>query len=372
MSVFTRWLHLALLAVCSSLVLLLFMLYVCPERSCGTKNLIRKINEATRSSKPTSSRKRQPRLYRFKNDSIKRFSVFPTPRQVMVFLHMQKTGGTTFGKHLVQNLNISSPCKCRKLPKLRCKCTSPNSTKIWLFSRYSLGWPCGLHADWTELSACAPDYVKKRDGPDKKRQYLYVTFLREPISRVLSEFRCYQRGTTWAASAHKCNGRTATKEELPPCYEGDTWEDVTVEDFLDCKSNLAFNRQARMLADLRLVNCYNTSGIGPKKRDKIILKSAMRNLQSMAYFGLTEYQKESQYLFEKTFGVKFFRPFAQKAEDDTRAADVMTDIEPTDIQRLKKLNIVDIRLYTFAKELFFYRVKYFQDQDNRISKRKER
>ncbi|XP_031560977.1 heparan-sulfate 6-O-sulfotransferase 1-B-like [Actinia tenebrosa] len=372
MSVFTRWSQLAILAVCSSLVLFLFMSYICPDRSCGTKNLLRKINYATRTLGSVSTGKRKLRIYRFKNDSIKRFPVFPTRRQVMVFLHMQKTGGTTFGKHLVQNLNISYPCKCRKVPKLRCKCTSHNSTRIWLFSRYSLGWPCGLHSDWTELHACVPDYVKKRDGLNIKRQYLYVTFLREPTSRVLSEFRCYQRGTTWAASSHKCNGRTPTKKELPPCYEGDTWEEVTVEDFLACKSNLAFNRQARMLADLRLVNCYNITGIGPKKRDKIILKSAMRNLQSMAYFGLTEYQKESQYLFEKTFGVKFFRPFAQKAEDDTRAADVMTDIEPADIQRLKKLNIVDIRLYAFAKELFFYRVKYFKDQDKRNIQKKER
>jgi hypothetical protein len=233
-----------------------------------------------------------------------------------------------------------------------------------------LGWPCGLHSDWTELRACVPDYVKKRDGADKKRQYLYVTFLRESISRVLSEFRCYQRGTTWAASAHKCNGRTPTRKELPPCYKGDSWEDVTVNEFIECKSNLALNRQARMLADLTLVHCYNTTGIGQRRRYKTILKSAMRNLRSMAYFGLTEYQKESQYLFEKTFGVKFFKPFAQKAGEETRAADVMTDIEPNDIQRLKRLNIVDIRLYTFAKELFFYRVKYFQDEDNRKRQRK--
>ncbi|QQP38005.1 Heparan-sulfate 6-O-sulfotransferase [Caligus rogercresseyi] len=33
---------------------------------------------------------------------------------VMIFLHIQKTGGTTFGKHLVQDINLESPCSCIK------------------------------------------------------------------------------------------------------------------------------------------------------------------------------------------------------------------------------------------------------------------
>ena len=32
-----------------------------------------------------------------------------------------------------------------------------------------------------------------------------------------------------------CNGRDATLEELPFCYEGTTWEDVSFEDFVSCK-----------------------------------------------------------------------------------------------------------------------------------------
>ncbi len=33
---------------------------------------------------------------------------------VMVFLHMQKTGGTTFGKHLVKDVDLEQPCQCKK------------------------------------------------------------------------------------------------------------------------------------------------------------------------------------------------------------------------------------------------------------------
>lgn len=31
---------------------------------------------------------------------------------VMVFLHIQKTGGTTFGRHLVKNIQLEQPCDC--------------------------------------------------------------------------------------------------------------------------------------------------------------------------------------------------------------------------------------------------------------------
>lgn len=349
-----------ILAATSSLLVLLLTVNLCPRKSCSVSNFLRK-DESNRGN--TFRTTQQPRIYRFTREDIKTYNFTNSKTDVIVFLHIQKTGGTTFGRHLVQNLNMTSPCQCKRSPSLRCFCKRPVSNKIWLFSRYSQGWPCGLHADWTELQACVPGYIKKRNGIVKDQRYLYVTFLREPISRVLSEFRCYQRGTTWAASLHKCKGRKPTNDELPPCYTGETWEDVTMDEFIGCKSNLAFNRQVRMTADLTRVNCYNQTGFARKKRDKSILKSAMRNLQSMAYFGLVEYQQESQYLFEKTFDMKFNKPFKQKDQVETRAADVMTDIEQKHLDQIKKLNSNDLRFYRFAKELFFYRLKYFQDRD---------
>ena len=41
--------------------------------------------------------------------------------------------------------------------------------------------------------------------------------------------------------------------------EGD-WAGVSLANFTACPHNLAPNRQTRMLADLALVNCYNTTG----------------------------------------------------------------------------------------------------------------
>ena len=40
------------------------------------------------------------------------------------------------------------------------------------------------------------------------------------------------------------------------CFDGEDWSEVTLEEFLSCDHNLAFNRQTRMLADLSLVGCY--------------------------------------------------------------------------------------------------------------------
>ena len=76
---------------------------------------------------------------------------------VMVFLHMQKTGGTTFGKHLVQDIDLERPCDCHRRRnrlmrrKLKCECFTPNGRykdkngdedvadgegRNWLFSRW--------------------------------------------------------------------------------------------------------------------------------------------------------------------------------------------------------------------------------------------
>lgn len=72
---------------------------------------------------------------------------------------------------------------------------------------------------------------------------------------------------------------------------GETWINVSLDEFTSCPTNLASNRQTRMLADLALVGCYNRSAMSPTERDRVMLASAKRNLAAMSYFGLTEHQK---------------------------------------------------------------------------------
>lgn len=147
--------------------------------------------------------------------------------------------------------------------------------------------------------------LDKNEGESAKRRYFYITLLREPLARYMSEYRHVKRGATWKGSRHWCLGRQASAAELPPCYSGKDWLDVNLDEFAACESNLAANRQTRMLSDLALVGCYNKTAMPAHERERVMLASAKRNLAAMAYFGLTEYQKvdiENQNL-HYTFGM---------------------------------------------------------------------
>ncbi|KAM4732213.1 heparan-sulfate 6-O-sulfotransferase 2 [Anableps anableps] len=281
---------------------------------------------------------------------------------VIVFLHIQKTGGTTFGRHLVRNIQLERPCECHAGQK-KCTCLRPGKKETWLFSRFSTGWSCGLHADWTELTHCVPSRMDSRETQRNQpsRNYYYITILRDPVSRYLSEWRHVQRGATWKASLHVCDGRSPTLSELPSCYSGDDWSGCSLQEFMSCPYNLANNRQTRMLADLSLVGCYNVSAMSEDERWAVLLDSAKRNLKGMAFFGLTEYQRKTQYLFERTFNLQFIAPFTQL--NGTRASSV--EVPPETQQRIRQLNQWDVELYEYARDLFLQRFQVARQQERR-------
>lgn len=171
-----------------------------------------------------------------------------------------------------------------------------------------------------------------------------------------------QRGATWKGSRHMCKGRTPTNSELPPCYMDSSWYGVKLDDFADCSSNLAANRQTRMLADLELVGCYNGTYMPQTERDRVLLASAKRNLASMAYFGLTEFQKISQYIFEETFNLRFAIPFEQN--NATVSSLTMSTLSTEQAAKISHLNSLDIELYTFAKKLLFQRFEKLRSRDS--------
>ncbi|KAL1449919.1 hypothetical protein WDU94_002389 [Cyamophila willieti] len=256
---------------------------------------------------------------------------------VMVFLHIQKTGGTAFGRHLVSDLDLQRPCSCQRKKK-RCYCFRPNRNEVWLFSRYSTGWKCGLHADWTELTSCVDSELDKNEG-HKQRRYFYISMLRQPLYRYLSEFKHVQRGATWRTSRHWCGGRSPTPLELPKCYPGPYWTGVSFDEFVNCSHNLAVNRT--------------------KEPANVGLSQA--ELASMAYFALTEYQKIDQYVFEETFNMRFFVPFVQ--ENATQSQHLLAMLTQPQLNKIKQLNALDMELYEFARSLLMRRFEKLKVKD---------
>lgn len=119
-------------------------------------------------SNPVNSKSSNPGLS-YDDVLNENFQFDMNAHDVMVFLHIQKTGGTSFGRHLVQDLDLQRPCTCQRKRK-RCYCFRPNRNENWLFSRYSTGWKCGLHADWTELTSCVDSELDKNEGDAVKRR----------------------------------------------------------------------------------------------------------------------------------------------------------------------------------------------------------
>ena len=121
-----------------------------------------------------------------------------------------------------------------------------------------------------------------------------------------------------------------------------------------------------MLSDLTLVGCYNLSVMPEKQRNKVLLESAKSNLKHMAFFGLTEFQRKTQYLFEKTFNMNFISPFTQY--NTTRASSVEINDELQ--KRIEGLNFLDMELYSYAKDLFLQRYQFMRQKEHQEARRK--
>ena len=85
-----------------------------------------------------------------------------------------------------------------------------------------------------------------------------------------------------------------------------------------------------------------------------MLQSAKRTLTQLPYFGLTEYQKENQILFEHTFGLRFVSPGLIQL--NASAQKLQRSLEEHQVVKVINLNLLDLELYDFAKKLFFSRL----------------
>ena len=110
-----------------------------------------------------------------------------------------------------------------------------------------------------------------------------------------------------------------------------------------------------MLANLELVNCYNTTGMEREERDRIMLASAKENLLRMAYFGLTELQAESHYVFQETFNLTF--KVKNLEFNRHRESKINQALSSAQVRKIEELNHLDMKLYEFAKEVMMWRLE---------------
>ena len=95
---------------------------------------------------------------------------------ILVFLHIQKTAGSEFDRAIGRQLsfNNKSSCTCPssqiRRSKILWKCNCIKNGESWLISRFSTGWLCGVHADWTTYHRCLAKKIKLDYG-SKKRKY---------------------------------------------------------------------------------------------------------------------------------------------------------------------------------------------------------
>ena len=177
------------------------------------------------------------------------------------------------------------------------------------------------------------------------------------MARYLSEWKHHRVGNHWKDAKLYCNGKNVNFFDVRPCFNERTWEEVTLDEFMDCQDNLANNRQTRMLADLRESHCYDRRAVKPRERTNLILQSAKANVEHMAFYGLTEYQEETRKLFEYTFNLKFSRPFKTLNDDDDDEL-----VTPQQYSQFMKYIEADVHLYQYAKQIFLERVRRIPSQ----------
>ena len=254
--------------------------------------------------------------------------------------------------------------------------------EMWLQAEVTYQWPCGIHAFLTATKPCVLKFYNKRYGV-RDRRFHYFTILRHPILRYLSEYLYTSYGkakwnvvTGVGSCDHTlilgntkpqcftgyCNGTMISESTLPECYPGIydrvSWTDVSLTDFMNCPYNWANNRQTWMLADLEQTACSNDS-ITKEQMETNILKSAKKNLESFAFFGFTEYLKESAMLFEYKFNVQFKDLPQQQHLQDSRSLLKMILLDKNLYNRIIELNKLDIQLYEYALKLFTLKLNEF-------------
>ena len=107
------------------------------------------------------------------------------------------------------------------------------------------------------------------------------------------------------------------------------------------------------------MTCWNRTQYTSEERDQMLLDSAKQNLLKFSFFGILEFQEESGWLFERTFGMEFgIRP-PHLPFNSSLASLLLQELllHPSLYERVVANNKLDLELYWFAVEEFGKRMR---------------
>ncbi len=132
------------------------------------------------------------------------------------------------------------------------------------------------------------------------------------------------------------------------------------------RQNFTSNRMTQMLAQYgsHFTVCdYPNSADG--LLDEQLLERAKQGLHSLHFYGLAEYQTLSRKLFERSFQ-DFFVFYGKKGQLPNMHGNILPKLDKVLLEKIRKVNHLDLRLYRYAKRLFFDRLNYYNINDDTI------
>jgi len=348
---------------------------------------------------------------------------FDQKRDAIVFLHIPKAGGTTFNQRLT-TLETDPPCVALQtghgpgwhnghanVEVDSCACgrwSLPGDARPapvpaqWLISPVTTGWLNGVHTPLRFLEAGVAQHDPQRAPPNVH----FVTMLREPLARTISEF--YETYDGWEHVFHtpyrpaRAPGTAPSIKPLTRCSESLPAGSVTNIDgtskavydayfprWLRCQANMAVGRQTRVLglplnADSPQVEAicggaeavsqaigsepFGSSGVsgGEAAEGECAYRLAAWTLEhSVSFFGLSEERCLSERLFTAMFGLRFTDHLGLGAAPTQGKGAHRVEklrfvqLNSTDQLLLRERNRHDLRLYSLARNIFEARLKAF-------------
>jgi hypothetical protein len=235
-------------------------------------------------------------------------------KKILIHLHMPKTGGSTLKKIIKKNYDNRSSfevyCEQRKLSE---KLTELSKLNVHCIQGH---FPYGIHK-----------YFSK--------PYAYVTMLREPIDRVISEY-FYIRNIPWNENHEKVMK-------------------MSLEEYQNEQINQ--NLQTRYILG---------TNFNKPLTDEDFEQAKLNLLNDFSLVGITEYFDQSVFMMQKQFewdNIYYSKVNVTKSRLSKR------EVSPVLLEKIMENNQYDIQLYSLAKALFEKRLQSLDIKSKKELKR---